>query len=148
MVVVGAGDVEQIAQWLKRDIDEGNLRKLDGIYAELGEACGENLLQLDYPLAQRTMLGTGGEADAFLDVDSVDLLGRAWSLCNSRGIRMHLLGAGGNVVVSDLGVRGVTVRMNSNHFGRVEVRGDVVSVGAAVTTGSLLDRLEEEGLSG
>ena len=61
---------------------------------------------------------------------------------------MHLLGSGGNIVVSDLGVRGVTMHMSGKYFGQIEVQDDLVTVGAAVTTGSLLDRLEDEGLSG
>ncbi len=148
LLVIGAGDVEQIGHWLRRDFSEGRREMMRKLFLQLGEECGTDGLSLDFPLGNKTVFGSGGPADAYFEVSSVDLLGRIWAFCGRNGLRIHVMGAGGNVVVSDLGVRGVTVRMRGEGFCGLSCDGDVISAGSAVTTGRLLDFAEENGLSG
>lgn len=148
LLVVGAGDVEQIAHWLKRDAVEGREAAVSGLYAELRDMCGVDALHLDYPIAKRTMFGSGGLADAFLQASSKEILAKTWAFCTRNGLRLHLLGGGGNIVVSDLGVRGVIVSLTGDSFGEISIDGETVHVGASVPIPALLARLEEAGLSG
>ena len=148
LLVVGAGDVEQIAHWLKRDADEGREQVLSALHSELREICGDEALCLDYPLAKRTMFGSGGNADAFLMISSKEVLAKSWALCTRNGLSLHLLGAGGNVVVSDLGVRGVTASLTGDSFSEISIDGETVRVGASVAIPALMDRLEKAGLTG
>jgi UDP-N-acetylenolpyruvoylglucosamine reductase len=148
LLVIGAGDVEQIGYWLRRDFSEGRREQLREAFELLGKDCDSEELKLDCELGKRTVFGSGGAADACLEVGSVESLSRVWAFCNRQGVRMHIMGAGGNIVVSDLGVRGVTARMSGEVFGELSAEAGLIHAGSAVTIGRLLDCAEENGLSG
>lgn len=61
------------------------------------------------PLARYTAARVGGPADVLLEVRSADELARAISLLWEQQLPYVILGGGSNVLVSDLGVRGVVV---------------------------------------
>ncbi len=64
-------------------------------------------VRCDHPLARYTSFGIGGPADYF--VESAEP-GRLVEACSRRGIPYLLLGAGTNLLVSDLGVEGLVIR--------------------------------------
>ena len=61
---------------------------------------------------------------------------------------LYALQAGSNVLVSDLGVRGVVVRLTGEAFRRIRHESGVVKVGGAVPLAKLLDWAEKEALTG
>jgi UDP-N-acetylmuramate dehydrogenase len=66
-------------------------------------------LRAKVALAPYTASRIGGPADIFLDVDSAEELALAATLLWEQDIPFVLLGGGSNVLVSDLGVRGVVI---------------------------------------
>jgi UDP-N-acetylmuramate dehydrogenase len=66
-------------------------------------------LRRDIPLRRYTASRVGGPADLLLEVRSANELARAVSLLWEQEIPYLILGGGSNVLVSDLGVRGVVV---------------------------------------
>ncbi|MDI6857595.1 MAG: UDP-N-acetylmuramate dehydrogenase [Dehalococcoidia bacterium] len=65
-------------------------------------------VRLDEPLSRHTTFGIGGPADAFVTVDSARRLRRLVALCHRHDTPLFILGAGSNILVGELGIRGVT----------------------------------------
>lgn len=113
----------------------------------LRSAFGERL-QENVSLASYTSARIGGPADALITVKSADELADTVSLLWKMDAPYIILGGGSNVLVSDRGVRGVTV-LNRAKSIRFEY-GDRPKVWAEAGAGfaSLANRAAEEGLSG
>ena len=77
---------------------------LEMLRAKLGDA-----VRADVPLAPYTSARIGGPADFLIHAGSADQLQMIISQLWQEGIGYFLLGGGSNVLVSDKGVRGVTV---------------------------------------
>ena len=72
--------------------------------------------RMNEPLAPKTTLGVGGCADLWVNVATEAELQELLRGCAQAGCAFRLLGAGSNVVVSDLGLRGVTARLTGDAF--------------------------------
>ena len=80
-------------------------RAIDALKPHAGAA-----LQRDVPLAPYTTFKIGGPADLFWEVQSADELATALSVARSLQIPHHVLGTGANLIIGDLGVRGLVIR--------------------------------------
>ena len=150
LLVIGAGDVERIAGWAKNDL--GNRR-----VEELGSLVGQAIRQIDLhstlvkgqePLAHRTTLGVGGKADLWMEVSTEPDLVKIVEWARAEAIPFTLLGGGSNVLVSDLGVRGVVARLTGERFRQISGQDGLVIAGAGTTLNRLLGWAEERGLAG
>jgi UDP-N-acetylmuramate dehydrogenase len=66
-------------------------------------------VRLDVPLSRHTTFGIGGPADVFVIAQTADDLRRLVALCSRHNETFFVLGAGSNILVSDSGIRGVTI---------------------------------------
>ncbi len=80
------------------------------IAAALAPALGADRLRLREPLAPYTSFRIGGPADVLYDATSADELASAVTAARRAGIPCFVLGLGANILVGDLGVRGLVVR--------------------------------------
>ena len=62
-------------------------------------------------LARHTSIRVGGPADLFCEVESEDELARLVRAARRAGVPVFALGGGTNLVVSDRGIRGLTVKL-------------------------------------
>lgn len=67
--------------------------------------------QFDAQLAPRVTTRTGGQADAFVRVHCVEQLHELDRFARWHEVPLTVLGGGSNVLVSDRGIRGITVHM-------------------------------------
>lgn len=70
--------------------------------------------RLNAPMSEYTSFKTGGPADVLILPKNELELRRVLSLCDDEGIRPFVFGNGSNLLVSDEGIRGVSVRLASN----------------------------------
>lgn len=70
--------------------------------------------RLDAPMSEYTSFKTGGPADILILPKNEPELRRVLSLCYDEEIRPFIFGNGSNLLVSDEGIRGVSVRLASN----------------------------------
>lgn len=70
--------------------------------------------RLNAPMSEYTSFKTGGPADILILPKNEPELRRVLSLCDDEGIRPFVFGNGSNLLVSDEGIRGVSVRLASN----------------------------------
>ena len=78
------------------------------------------------PLAALTSLGVGGPAEFLVQADSVERLIQILDGAHQRGVPVVVLGAGTNLLVSDRGVEGLTLRCEArgHHIEGHQVRAE------------------------
>jgi UDP-N-acetylmuramate--L-alanine ligase/UDP-N-acetylenolpyruvoylglucosamine reductase len=143
LLVIGAGSVERIAQWAAAEAPTG---VADAAEAAVHASKIRNA-RAGVSLAGLTTFGVGGAADWLAEPESVDEL-QALCRAASGRVPVQILGGGSNVVVSDLGVRGLTVRLSAAPFRRIAVEGETLVAGAGIPLARLLDWMEANGLRG
>jgi UDP-N-acetylmuramate dehydrogenase len=105
------------------------------------------------PMSGHTTLRAGGKADAWIRPEKEvfpEYAARLLRAAREEGIPVFILGAGANILVSDRGIRGIT--LDTGAFRGIGRRGAgepfSVSVLAGTPVDSLSSRLAERGLSG
>lgn len=83
------------------------------------KSLGEDKVRLNEPLSSHTTLRIGGPADLFFEARNSGDLVKAVRLARGFKIPVTVIGGGSNILVSDLGVRGLVVK---NIGGKVEIR--------------------------
>ncbi len=131
-LIIGAGDVERIATWAKDDL---KTQRVEELHSLIGRAIRQidltsSRIKGGEPLAGRTSLGVGGRADLWAEIGTEQDLEKIARWCQREAIPLQILGGGSNVLVSDLGVRGVVARLTGTPFCRIEERDDLVIAGA------------------
>jgi UDP-N-acetylmuramate dehydrogenase len=116
---------------------------MDALIRELGA----DRVERGVPLAPMTTFRVGGPADALFRARTAEELVRAVSVAKRLGIPRFLMGRGANVLVGDLGFRGLVIR---SEIGGIEfLDGGRVRAGAGVETfPDLIDATVARGLGG
>ena len=100
-------------------------------------------------LAALTTLGVGGPARWFLTAATADDVREAYTWCRDRGVSVHLLGGGSNVVVADGGIDALVLRVAIKGWAATTGPDElVVEVGAGESWDDTVARLVSDGWSG
>ena len=105
----------------------------------------QDRLRADVPLGPLTTLKIGGPADWYYPAQTVDELALVLTVAREHKISCTLLGDGSNVLISDLGIRGLVIHNRAN---RIERRGDTLHSEAGALLSALVDRSRVEALTG
>jgi UDP-N-acetylmuramate dehydrogenase len=101
------------------------------------------------PLGGLTTLGVGGPARWLVTAQSGTDVRDACAWCAERGVALHPLGGGSNVVVADAGIDGLVLRIEIQGWQAETRDGEVVvDVGAGEPWDDVVARLVAEGWSG
>ena len=68
----------------------------------------------DHPLARFTTIRTGGSAELFARVRAVEELERVLAWAASEQIEVGVVGSGSNLLIADVGVRGLVVKLDQD----------------------------------
>ena len=121
---------------------------LDAIIARFQESFGEAFRQ-DVQLSRYTTAGLGGPADFHVTVRSANEMVEAVTLARRQHIPCWVLGDGSNVLVSDLGMRGLVIRNKAKAIAfRHNGLGVVVRAESGVNLSGLARRCASRGLDG
>ena len=99
------------------------------------------------PLAKHTYFGIGGEATAYIEVSTIDELSALAHFHRQWDVPIAIIGRGSNLLVSDTGFKGISVRL-IGELAKSEVDGNTVSVGAGLSLPRLSKTMSRQGLSG
>ncbi|MDO9541187.1 MAG: UDP-N-acetylmuramate--L-alanine ligase [Kiritimatiellia bacterium] len=173
ILIIGAGDVAKIAEWAGKELLDGKAAtinaqrstfnielksrrsKLDvecwmfNVSKFLGSRLKSSSIRFNEPLAKKTTLRVGGSADIYIEAGSLaDLvLIVRWAAKNSGPLR--IIGAGSNLLVSDLGVRGIVVRLKGTEWQNIRRKSNnEVVAGAGVSLPELTRWTAQHGLAG
>lgn len=102
----------------------------------------------DVPLAPFTTFQIGGPADYFYEAASADQLATAIATARRLGVPFHVLGLGANILVGDLGFRGLVIR-NAARAVRIDrERQQLWAESGAVIYPDVINAAVDAGLSG
>lgn len=102
-------------------------------------------VRLDEKLSAYTTFGTGGLADALLEVTDTNQLARAVKFARQLSIPFFIIGEGSNLLISDNGYRGLIIR---NSVRRREVKDNSLCIGAGENLDKTVDFATECSLTG
>jgi UDP-N-acetylenolpyruvoylglucosamine reductase len=141
VLVLGAGDVHRVATALAADA---------GVLEALREALGGEpaTLKLYEPMARHTTILTGGPAQFWVEVHSLEALSRTVRFLRAEGIPLRVVGRGSNLLVRDGGVRGAVVHPAGRGFEQVIVEGNLVRAGSGARLKKLTSAAAAAGLTG
>lgn len=115
--------------------------------AALQHALGDRL-QRDVPLAPYTTFQIGGPADFFFEAHSADDLARALGAARQHDVPFFLLGLGANILVGDLGFRGLVIRNAARHVTVDPAAMTLTAESGAVMYPDVISTAVDAGLSG
>jgi UDP-N-acetylmuramate dehydrogenase len=119
---------------------------MSALEAELRDLFGA-ALQCNRSLAEFTAFQIGGPADLFVAVNDEQQLSAVMAAAHRHSTPVFCLGAGTNLLVSDLGIRGLVVKLG-HHLASVMVDGNKVSAGSGAQFRTLVETVVEQGLAG
>jgi UDP-N-acetylmuramate--alanine ligase len=141
LLVLSAGDANQLSTQVLHSLRNN---ELEPVRAAFGDR-----LQRNVPLARYTAARVGGPADGLMEIDSAEELGQVVTLLWKHKIPFFLLGSGSNVLVSDAGIRGVTLvnQARQVHFSK-DATPPTVWAESGANFGALARKAVQYGLSG
>jgi UDP-N-acetylenolpyruvoylglucosamine reductase len=98
-------------------------------------------------LSRFTTLGTGGPARWFGKPESLDDLQRLLAWARERGIDVHVVGLGSNLLVHDDGVDALVLRL-AGELAQARVEGETLVAGGGASNAVALHRARAAGLGG
>ncbi len=115
-------------------------------YDQLASQLDQSRLNRDEPIAPYTTFRIGGPADLFYSATSADDLANAITAARRLDIPFFVLGLGANILVGDLGFRGLVIRNRANHLEFCE--GERLRAESGVVMAELIPQAVERGWSG
>lgn len=105
-------------------------------------------VKLKEPLKDYTTFKIGGRAKYFVEPKDLDDLKLLFNLVKRYKIPILVIGAGSNILISDKGIDGIVLRLNSPYFKRLIVKDNRLEVGAGCLLNKVILKAKKEGLSG
>jgi UDP-N-acetylmuramate dehydrogenase len=101
----------------------------------------------DYPLARLTTIRTGGAAELFARVGTLEELERLVAWAAAEEIQVGVVGSGSNLLIADDGVRGLIVKLDKD-LSKIDVDNTRIRCGAGARLPSVSARAAQAGLTG
>lgn len=109
-------------------------------------------VELDAPIGARTWFNTGGTADVLLHPANVEVVSEIVRRCRRTETPLRIMGEGANMLVSDAGVDGIVLRLDTPAFRAIEFNADgnveLMRVGAGADMARVVIDTTRRGLSG
>ena len=115
------------------------------VFVKFCEEIGINV-SLNEPMNRHTSFKTGGNADIFVNIGSVDMLCALFETAKALSVPTLILGKGSNLLVSDRGIEGAVLSLSE--INDIEIDGDTVTAGAGASLSALCVVVANAGLSG
>jgi UDP-N-acetylmuramate--L-alanine ligase/UDP-N-acetylenolpyruvoylglucosamine reductase len=140
VITLGAGDIHRVAQHLAQGL---------AWYAELrGRLKPDSILKRDEPLHKHTTMRIGGPAQLWFEPVDEDDLKLGLRFAHDRGIPVTFIGRGSNLLVRDGGILGLCVHLGGPYFSRIEIDGEIVTVGAGARLKQIVAEARRHDLGG
>lgn len=140
VITMGAGDVHRVADDLA-----ACLRLAPAFRACLD---ADSILRVFEPMARHTTLRVGGPADLWAEPASEETLARLLQCARNHNLPVTVVGRGSNLLVRDLGIRGLTIHLSRGVFARLEIGHGRALAGAGVRLRQIAYAARAENLSG
>lgn len=106
---------------------------MDKILKELEEVFGVGRVRQNEPMSAHTSFKIGGRAEFYTDISTVDDLIKAVNAARKLEIPVFIFGGGSNIIVSDVGIKGLVIKNNCRRFEVMRVLGKVKRMNGKAT---------------
>lgn len=103
---------------------------------------------LEEPLKRHTTFKIGGPARFFIEPYNIADLKLLLTSTKKYKIPILVIGQGSNLLISDKGVKGIVLQLNSAFFRRIFIKRNCLEAGSGVSLRQLIKLAEEHSLSG
>jgi UDP-N-acetylmuramate dehydrogenase len=104
-------------------------------------------ISLNEPLSRFTTFRIGGMADYFVEPADIDDVINIVKYANKQGIPFYVMGNGSNILISDDGIRGIVINLETS-FNYLKHEGDLIISGAGVKIAKFVDFCIQKGFAG
>jgi len=119
----------------------------DLFYRKLILTAPKEHIRLDEPMEYHTSLHIGGKADFYITPTDVEELKAVVCLCKNENMPYYIMGNGSNLLVSDLGYRGVILQLG-DEFSRAWVNEETITAQAGILLARLANVAADQSLTG
>ncbi|MDD2927909.1 MAG: UDP-N-acetylmuramate dehydrogenase [Candidatus Omnitrophica bacterium] len=105
-------------------------------------------IKVRQPLKGRTTFKIGGRAQFFSEPESLPELRSILESAKKNKIPVFILGAGSNLLISDKGVKGLVIKLNSAYFKKIALKGSCIEAGGGVTLNQAIKFAQTKSLAG
>ncbi|MCX5699335.1 MAG: UDP-N-acetylmuramate dehydrogenase [Candidatus Omnitrophica bacterium] len=99
-------------------------------------------------LAGYTSFKIGGQAKYFFEPKNLKQLQQVLILAKHAGLRVFILGAGSNILVSDSGLDGLVIKLSNKSFKQLDCQGSCLTAGSGLKLNALISFSRNKNLSG
>jgi UDP-N-acetylmuramate--alanine ligase len=138
LLIAGAGTVHRVAT----SIESLGLKKHIFIPENMSKYMFDNV-----NVGKKTTFGCGGNADFFAKISSEEQLTQVYDFALKNNLKIKFIGGGSNVLVSDLGFRGIICRF-SDDYNKIYADGKHIAAGAGATNSGVLKYMHGNRLGG
>lgn len=101
---------------------------IENNYNDLKDILNDSDVYLKEPLSKYTYTKTGGPADIYITVRTVEDVKKTIEYCNDNNVPITFLGNGSNIIIRDGGIKGVVINLLELNHSKVE--GNILTVGS------------------
>ena len=145
VIALGAGDIYQVVGQLSDFLKSA--RNGDGVKPSIFHWVRGRVL-LNEPLSKHTTLKVGGPAEFWIEPDDSDDLKTALKVCRDNQLKIHLFGAGSNILAPDEGLKGAVITLTAPYFRQIFFENGKITVRAGVLNTALIQFAMDRGLGG
>lgn len=117
------------------------------VFKDLSEILIKSKVLKNEPMKEHTSFKIGGPADVFVIAEDENELKSVISYCRERGVALTLTGNGSNILVSDKGIRGVTLKLGAA-FSKITAEGNIITAGSGALLSKVASVAAANSLSG
>lgn len=120
----------------------------DQFYQKLILTLPKEQVKLKERMEYHTTLRIGGEADYFVTPTTAEEVRDVVKLCKKEGIPYYIIGNGSNLLVSDLGYRGLIIKLFDNYANISVNENDIITAQAGALLAKIASEAAEHSLTG
>lgn len=118
---------------------------IENAYSNLIKCIPKEKILKNEIMSKHTSFKVGGPVDLFITVETIEQLKDTIKILKHQNIEYKVIGNGSNLLVKDEGYRGAIIKPS---FNSIEIKEDIVEVGAGVKNGMLAQKLLQKELTG
>ncbi len=119
----------------------------DRFYQKLVHALSQEQVKIKEKMENHTSLHIGGEADYFVIPGTVEELLEIVNICKEDTMPFYIMGKGSNLLVSDLGYRGLIIQLG-DEFSKLWIKDNIIRAQAGISLAKLANEAARYSLSG
>ena len=123
------------------------MRKSNSFYQELFAELPKHRVHFNYEMKSFSTFNVGGKADVLFLPESISEIKNALAICRANSIPFEVLGRGSNILISDRGIRGLTIYLGRN-FTKVFREGNHIRAQAGASLAAITALAAKNNLTG